>query len=121
MGKQVVHFNISERKILLRIMDLISVLLVLCFISIEFNFDYFTISVENWSWVLVLILYITVFGTVFELYDLQNDPEEMDNLANPEHPKYDEELLARLNEKLNALIVDEIGDDSGMRERLMQH
>jgi arylsulfatase len=54
------------------------------------------------------------------LYDLQNDPEEMNNLADPENPGYDEELLASMNDKLNALIVDEIGDDRGMRERLMQ-
>jgi arylsulfatase A-like enzyme len=54
------------------------------------------------------------------LYDLQNDPEEMDNLANPENPGYDEELLARINDKLNALIANEIGDDLGMRELLLQ-
>jgi arylsulfatase len=54
------------------------------------------------------------------LYDVQNDPEEMDNLADPENPSYDENLLARINNKLNALIVAEIGDDRGMRERLMQ-
>jgi hypothetical protein len=54
------------------------------------------------------------------LYDLQNDTEEMDNLADPENPSYDEELLARLNNKLNALIEDEIGDDRGMREVLIQ-
>ena len=71
MGKQVIHFNISERKILLRLMDLISVLLVLYFINVEFNFDYFTISAEHWSWVFILVVYISVFGTVFELYDLQ--------------------------------------------------
>ena len=54
------------------------------------------------------------------LYDLLNDPEEMDNLADPKNPSYDEDLLARLNDKLNALIADEIGDDRGMRERLIQ-
>lgn len=48
------------------------------------------------------------------LYDLQADPEEMDNLANPAHPKYDEALLSAMNEKLNALIADEIGDDKAM-------
>ena len=52
-------------------MDLISVLLVLYFINVEFNFDYFTISAEHWSWVFILVVYISVFGTVFELYDLQ--------------------------------------------------
>ena len=54
------------------------------------------------------------------LYDLQNDPEEMDNLANPENPGYDVELLATLNDKLNALIANEIGEDRGMRELLLQ-
>ena len=54
------------------------------------------------------------------LYDLQNDPEEMDNLADPEHPTYNEKLLAIMNDKLNTLIATEIGDDQGMRERLIQ-
>jgi arylsulfatase len=54
------------------------------------------------------------------LYDLQNDPEEMNNLADPENPSYDAELLVSINDKLNALIMDEIGEDRGMRERLMQ-
>ncbi|GAA4815468.1 sugar transferase [Litoribaculum gwangyangense] len=66
-----IHFNISERKILLRIFDILSILLILYFISNIFHFDYFTITKENWSWVLVLILYVSIFGTVFELYDLQ--------------------------------------------------
>lgn len=71
MANQEIHFNISERKILLRIMDIMCALLALYFISYGFDFDYFTITKENWTWVLVLILYITVFGTIFELYDLQ--------------------------------------------------
>jgi len=48
------------------------------------------------------------------LYDLQSDPEEMDNLANPAHPKYDEALLSAMNQKLNALIAEEIGEDTAM-------
>jgi arylsulfatase A-like enzyme len=48
------------------------------------------------------------------LYDLQSDPEEMDNLANPAHPRYDEALLAAMNQKLNALIAEEIGEDKAM-------
>ncbi len=48
------------------------------------------------------------------LYDLQSDPEEMDNLANPAHPRYDEALLSAMNQKLNALIAEEIGDDKAM-------
>jgi hypothetical protein len=33
----------------------------------------------------------------------------MDNLANPANPKYNEELLAAMNQKLNALIDEEVG------------
>jgi arylsulfatase A-like enzyme len=48
------------------------------------------------------------------LYDLQSDPDEMDNLANPTHPRYDEALLSAMNQKLNALIAEEIGEDKAM-------
>ena len=48
------------------------------------------------------------------LYDLQSDPEEMENLANPAHPRYDEALLSVMNQKLNALISEEIGEDDAM-------
>lgn len=48
------------------------------------------------------------------LYDLQSDPEEMDNLADPAHPRYDEALLSTMNQKLNALIAEEVGDDTAM-------
>jgi arylsulfatase len=48
------------------------------------------------------------------LYDLVLDPEEMDNLADPANPKYSEGLLSVMNQKLNALIVEEIGDDKAL-------
>jgi exopolysaccharide biosynthesis polyprenyl glycosylphosphotransferase len=71
MSNKGIHFNISERKILLRVFDILFVLIVLYFVSNSFDFDYFTITQENWKWTLVLILYILIFGTIFELYDLQ--------------------------------------------------
>ncbi|WP_341214792.1 sugar transferase [uncultured Wocania sp.] len=71
MSNSSIHFNISERKVLLRIFDIVSVLGVLYFVSNTFNFNYFTITQENWTWIFVLMLYISVFGTIFELYDLQ--------------------------------------------------
>jgi len=71
MSNNSIHFNISERKILLRIFDVLTILLVLYFVSNSFEFDYFTLTKEKWTWVLVLILYVSIFGTVFELYDLQ--------------------------------------------------
>jgi arylsulfatase A-like enzyme len=48
------------------------------------------------------------------LYDLLLDPEEMDNLANPTNPKYREELLSTMNQKLNTLIETEIGQDQAL-------
>lgn len=45
------------------------------------------------------------------LYDWQNDPDETNNLANPDNPDFDESLLAEMNAKLNILIVEEIGED----------
>ncbi|GGZ80953.1 exopolysaccharide biosynthesis polyprenyl glycosylphosphotransferase [Algibacter mikhailovii] len=71
MHNQSIHFNISERKVLLRIFDILSMLSVLYLVSHLFDFDYFTITKENWTWVFVLILYLFVFGAIFELYDLQ--------------------------------------------------
>ena len=45
------------------------------------------------------------------LYDLVNDPDEMNNLANLDNPDYNKELLATMNTKLNNLIQHEIGED----------
>ncbi|RFN60064.1 sugar transferase [Marixanthomonas ophiurae] len=66
-----IHFEISERKILLRIFDIVSVLLLLYGIGQVFNFDYFKINSEHWVWSIVLALYLTIFATIFELYNLQ--------------------------------------------------
>ena len=71
MPKFSIHFNISERKILLRLFDIASILIVLYFVGITFDFDYLTVTKENWHWIFVLTLYFSIFGTIFELYDLQ--------------------------------------------------
>jgi FlaA1/EpsC-like NDP-sugar epimerase len=66
-----IHFEISERKILLRIFDILCVLLALYAIGKMFRFDYFNISTTNFYWTIVLALYISVIGSVFEMYNLQ--------------------------------------------------
>lgn len=66
-----IHFEVSERKILLRVFDILWVLLALYFIGKAFRFDYFNISATNFYWTIVLALYITVIGSVFEMYNLQ--------------------------------------------------
>lgn len=66
-----IHFEISERKILLRIFDVLSVFLALYIVSVSFNFNYFSISTTSYYWTIVLAIYINIIGTVFEMYNLQ--------------------------------------------------
>lgn len=65
------HLEISERKILLRIIDVFVVLLALQLLDNFFKFNYFNISKDNFYWTAVLAIYINVIGTVFEMYNLQ--------------------------------------------------
>jgi FlaA1/EpsC-like NDP-sugar epimerase len=70
--KQKKYFNISERKILLRIIDLLAIIasLYLSFIFLDFN--YFNFQNENISnWLLLLAVYYLIFGEVFQLYNLE--------------------------------------------------
>lgn len=65
-----IHFDISERKVLLRVLDILSALGVLQLMTLFFDFDYFTVSTSNKEWIVVFAIYLSVFGTVFELYTL---------------------------------------------------
>ena len=65
------HFEISERKLLLRIFDVFFVLIGLYGLGLIFNFNYFQFSTANYYWIIVLALYINLFGGIFEMYNLQ--------------------------------------------------
>ena len=54
-----------------RICDYTNIRVIHLYFTIVYDFNYFTITEENWTWVFVLVLYISIFGTIFELYDLQ--------------------------------------------------
>ncbi len=45
------------------------------------------------------------------LHDLVNDPGELENIGNPQHPDYDPALVERMLKKLHALVEREIGED----------
>jgi exopolysaccharide biosynthesis polyprenyl glycosylphosphotransferase len=69
--KSLVHFDISERKVLLLLMDIFCVLFTLSVVSVVFRFDYFRITEDYWGWTLILLIYLGIFSAIFELYDLQ--------------------------------------------------
>ncbi len=69
--KNTIHFEISERKILLRCMDILMAFAGVFILSNYFGFDYLTLVPENTVPLIVLAVYISIFGTIFELYDLQ--------------------------------------------------
>ncbi len=66
-----IHFEVSERKILLRIFDVMSVFVSLYLVGDIFNFNYLNISTTNFYWIIVLAVYILFIGSVFEMYNLQ--------------------------------------------------
>ena len=69
--KNTIHFEISERKVLLRIVDLFMAFLGIFILSSYLEFDYLTIAQKNFIPLIVLVVYVSIFGTIFELYDLQ--------------------------------------------------
>ncbi|NRB84072.1 MAG: exopolysaccharide biosynthesis polyprenyl glycosylphosphotransferase [Winogradskyella sp.] len=69
--KKSIHFEVSERKILLRIMDLVMVYLGVYALNFYPKFDYVQFDANNIVAIILLGLYILIFGTIFELYDLQ--------------------------------------------------
>jgi exopolysaccharide biosynthesis polyprenyl glycosylphosphotransferase len=65
------HFEISERKMILRLFDVFFVLGALFVVGNVFDFGYFTFSATNYYWTIVLAVYLNFFGTIFEMYNLQ--------------------------------------------------
>ena len=71
MSKYKIHFEISERKMLLHIVDVCCIVVALYFVGSFFDLAYLKSSVSNWVNLIVLLLYLKVIGTIFELYNLQ--------------------------------------------------
>ena len=75
MSKNGIHFQVSERKLLLRAMDLVIVVFGLYLLALFFDKSYLEISWENYIAIAILLIYLSVFGTVFEAYDLQKSSQ----------------------------------------------
>lgn len=69
--KKDIHFEVSERKILLRLFDIVFVYFGLYMLELFFDYNYLLIRRDNAVALFVLALYIMIFGTIFEIYDLQ--------------------------------------------------
>jgi exopolysaccharide biosynthesis polyprenyl glycosylphosphotransferase len=66
-----IHFEVSERKVLLRIFDVVFVLLALYFAGDILDLEYLEASTSDFYYVMVIALYLNGIGTVFEMYSLQ--------------------------------------------------
>lgn len=66
------HLDISERRLYLRALDVVFSLLGLYLLNRFFEFDYFDFSSPSIKlWILILVIYLWVFGEIFELYNLK--------------------------------------------------
>jgi exopolysaccharide biosynthesis polyprenyl glycosylphosphotransferase len=65
------HFEISERKVLLRLFDTFFVLSALYLLNVLFDYHYFDLRNNSYVGPVVLISYIYIFGAIFEMYNLQ--------------------------------------------------
>ncbi|MGL5112490.1 MAG: exopolysaccharide biosynthesis polyprenyl glycosylphosphotransferase [Flavobacterium sp.] len=71
MTKKKIHFELSERKLLLRIVDVVVVLFALYLQTLFFDFTYFTFSKATFYWSVLFVVYLLLFGGIFEMYNLQ--------------------------------------------------
>jgi exopolysaccharide biosynthesis polyprenyl glycosylphosphotransferase len=66
-----INFEVSERKILLRVFDVITVVISLFLVGLFFEMHYIQFSVSNYYCLILIALYINIVGSVFEMYNLQ--------------------------------------------------
>ena len=59
------HFEISERKILLRFFDVVFVVGFLFLVHAFTDLKYFAELCENFYWIAILAIYLNLLGTVF--------------------------------------------------------
>ena len=71
MKKKTTYYNISERKVLLRFVDILLCIITLWFANTYFDFEYvFFDSPKIITWLFVLNFYLLLLGEIFQLYNL---------------------------------------------------
>ncbi|BDU23533.1 sugar transferase [Flavobacterium sp. GSB-24] len=65
------HFEISERKVLLCLFDAAFIFTALFLLSVLFDYQYYTLNEKRFYKSFLLIGYVYVFGAIFEMYNLQ--------------------------------------------------
>jgi exopolysaccharide biosynthesis polyprenyl glycosylphosphotransferase len=76
------NFSISERKVLLKFLDLAFIYFVLILINFIFNFRYFEDSTNELKSILLLVFYVLLFGSIFNLYNLHDSISFLKTLKN---------------------------------------
>lgn len=74
-GNKKIHFEVSERRLLLQIFDIVSVFVALYCIEYFFDFSYFS-NQQNLLRLSVFAIYLWLFGSIFEMYNLQISSSE---------------------------------------------
>lgn len=69
--KKKIHFEVSERIVLLRFFDVLFILVALYIVGNASDLQYLKSSVCVYYYALVLAFYINLIGSVFEMYNLQ--------------------------------------------------
>ncbi|WP_029272149.1 sugar transferase [Flavobacterium sp. KJJ] len=70
-SKNKMHFEISERKVLLFAFDAVFLFSALYFLNLFLDYHYFTFGIKTIYRPIILVGYLYVFGTIFEMYNLQ--------------------------------------------------
>ena len=77
-----IHFEISERRVLLRLIDIISVAAAMILLGQIFHIEYFNKIYNSWTYGLVLVLYLSAIGSIFEIYNLQIASNQFQSIKN---------------------------------------
>ncbi|MCW2119464.1 sugar transferase [Flavobacterium sp. 7A] len=76
MPNNKIHFEISERKAILHLFDALFVVLALYVVGQYFDVLYLKQIIASKTCLILLVIYLNVFGVVFEMYNIQTASNE---------------------------------------------